>query len=319
MAESYNGWLASPNPQDFGGLDNRVVPGTEVKLAPGVRAGDVATVLFYVAAQLHARVEPAGEGCWGYNFRKNRNANNLSCHGSATAFDWDAPKHPNGRKNTFTPAQVAEIRAILKEVDGVVAWGGDFTGTKDEMHWEICGTPAQVAKVAQRLNGTYPPPLPKPKPKPRPKPAPAPVPAPAPDYHEVPLGGVVGLGARGAQVTRDQRDLLESGFSIGSGAPDGYAGPGTVAGIKSAQQACGITVDGEMGNQTRTALHSVPAWATHSTLKVQQRLNAYGNHLLCDGKSGPKTAAAIKDFQGKHGLSADGLVGPMTWTALYTR
>jgi peptidoglycan hydrolase-like protein with peptidoglycan-binding domain len=156
---SYNGWLASPNPRDFGGLDNRVVPGTEgVKLAPGIRKGDVATVLFYVATQLDARVEngdlyTAGDD-WGFNFRPNTNdKSTISCHGSATAFDWNATRHPNGRRGTFNSSQVAEIRKILREVDNIVFWGGDFVGTKDEMHFEIKSgvTASQVAVVAAKL------------------------------------------------------------------------------------------------------------------------------------------------------------------------
>ena len=36
-----------------------------------------------------------------------------------------------------------------------------------------------------------------------------------------------------------------------------------------------------------------------------------------DGDFGPATLSAIKCFQGKHGLSQDGIVGPQTWGALY--
>jgi hypothetical protein len=136
-----------------------------VKLAPGVRAGDVATVLFYVAQQLDARVEDgdlytAGDD-WGYSFRPNtNNPSQLSCHASATAFDWNATRHSNGSKGTFSAGQVAEIRRILAEVGGVVRWGGDFTGTKDEMHFEIIGNAAQVKAVADRLRGVAPSPNP---------------------------------------------------------------------------------------------------------------------------------------------------------------
>lgn len=154
MANSYNGWSASPTPSDFGGLDNRVVPGTSVKLAPGVRNGDVATVLFYVAEQLNARVEKAiSPGCWGYSFRPNtNNPSQLSCHASATCFDWNAPKHPNGKKNTFTKEQYDEIDKILGEVDWVVVQLRGY----DEMHFEINKNAAKVAVVAARLRGRKP-------------------------------------------------------------------------------------------------------------------------------------------------------------------
>jgi hypothetical protein len=98
-------------------------------------------------------VEPLVAGwCWGFSFRQNRNAANLSCHSSATAIDLNAPRHPNGKRGTFTKAQVAEIRRILAEVGNVVRWGGDFAGTPDEMHFEIVASPATVGMVAGRLN-----------------------------------------------------------------------------------------------------------------------------------------------------------------------
>lgn len=156
MTTSYNGWTASPDPHTFGGLDNREVTGAPgVKCAPGVRAGDVATVLFYVAEQFNKYVEPLVAGtCWGFNYRPDaNNPHVLSCHASATAIDLNAPKHPNGVRGTFTPAQVAMIRTILAACEGVVHWGGDFVGTDDEMHFEIFGDAAKVASVARKLAG----------------------------------------------------------------------------------------------------------------------------------------------------------------------
>lgn len=158
MPTSYNGWSASRNPADFGGLVPLRV-GTET-FPPGVRAGDVAVVLQYVATQLDARVEPVAfpgghpADDWGYNYRPSKNsAALLSCHASATAFDYNATRHPNGKRGTFTKAQVAEIRRILAEAKNVVRWGGDFTGTPDEMHFEIDDDAAAVAQVAALLRG----------------------------------------------------------------------------------------------------------------------------------------------------------------------
>jgi hypothetical protein len=167
VTTSYNGWPASPHAGDFGGLDNREVPGAPgVHCAPGVRAGDVATVLLYVAEQFHRYVEPLTPGtCWGYNYRPDtNNPHVLSCHASGTAIDLNAPRHPNGVRGTFSAAQVAMIRTILAACGGVVTWGGDFRGVDDEMHFEIDGDAAAVAAVAARLAG-----------HPAPAPAPAPV------------------------------------------------------------------------------------------------------------------------------------------------
>lgn len=149
MTTSYNGWSASPTLK----LRPLVVDG--VAFVPGIRDDDdVATVLGYVAEQFHARVEPLrNPGCWGFAYRANRNAANLSNHASGTAIDCNAPEHPNGVSTaaTFTPGQVAEIHKILDEVDHVVRWGGDYTGTPDSMHFEINANAAAVHAVAQRL------------------------------------------------------------------------------------------------------------------------------------------------------------------------
>lgn len=157
---SYNGWPANSDPsaidvQPFGDRYGLPFPG-------GVRGGDVTTVLGYVAVQLHERVEPAVDGWnWGYNYRANvNNPSSLSCHASATAIDWSAPAHPNGAAGTFTSDQVAEIRKILAEVQGAVQWGGDYSGTTDEMHFEIIVSAATLARVAATL------PVPQPNPPP---------------------------------------------------------------------------------------------------------------------------------------------------------
>ena len=49
---------------------------------------------------------------------------------------------------------------------------------------------------------------------------------------------------------------------------------------------------------------------------LQQRLNSFGYSLNIDGIFGAKTEAAVKSFQTRHQLSADGIVGPKTWHAL---
>ena len=54
----------------------------------------------------------------------------------------------------------------------------------------------------------------------------------------------------------------------------------------------------------------------HPVKTLQYLLKARGHNVAVDGDFGPQTEAAVKAFQGSHGLSADGIVGPMTWPAL---
>ena len=148
MAESYNGWPASPDKGEIGVVQSQWFPG-------GAKVGDVTTVLRYVAEQFNARVEPiVGGWCWGYSYRANaNNPNSLSCHASGTALDINAPEHPNGAYGTFTDAQVGEILKILDECEGAVHWlNGDDGGTADPMHFEICVDANTLAGVADRLH-----------------------------------------------------------------------------------------------------------------------------------------------------------------------
>jgi peptidoglycan hydrolase-like protein with peptidoglycan-binding domain len=54
--------------------------------------------------------------------------------------------------------------------------------------------------------------------------------------------------------------------------------------------------------------HPVPA--------LQYLLRARGHLLTVDGIFGPKTEAAVEDFQTADQIRVDGIVGPQTWSAL---
>lgn len=165
MQTSYNGWTASPNPADFGGISPVVISGRS--FAPGLRNGPVHVVFTHYFADYDALVEPLSLGNpaadeWGYAFRQNRNANNLSCHASATAGDANATLHPNGVRGTLTGpsrgnpsvSKADMIRSLTKgKYRGLIRCGMDYDGTVDEMHHEIIGTEAQVAALAAELEG----------------------------------------------------------------------------------------------------------------------------------------------------------------------
>ena len=50
--------------------------------------------------------------------------------------------------------------------------------------------------------------------------------------------------------------------------------------------------------------------------EIQGRLANLGYDVSADGEFGPATAEAVKEFQTSHGMSADGLVGAATYSAL---
>lgn len=49
----------------------------------------------------------------------------------------------------------------------------------------------------------------------------------------------------------------------------------------------------------------------------QQRLRDRGWHIAVDGVFGEDTEGIVKQFQGQKHLEADGVVGPLTWNALW--
>ncbi len=109
---------------------------------------------------------------------------------------------------------------------------------------------------------------------------------------------------------------------------DGIFGQATLAVVKKFQASRGLAVDGVVGPKTWAAflgeLPTVkrgPAAIELGVKAVQTLVNLLvpAASLEVDGKFGDLTEAAVKTFQTNFGLTADGIVGPVTWTALLTR
>jgi len=54
----------------------------------------------------------------------------------------------------------------------------------------------------------------------------------------------------------------------------------------------------------------------HPVKTLQYLLRARNHPVTVDGIFGPKTDAAVRDFQSEKGLAVDGIVGPLTWRAV---
>jgi N-acetyl-anhydromuramyl-L-alanine amidase AmpD len=89
----------------------------------------------------------------------------------------------------------------------------------------------------------------------------------------------------------------------------------------------GFRVDRVVGSTTSSPPRR-PKPAPHPTVQLSSRgesvhhlqsaLRALGYGVATDAVFGKQTQAAVIDFQRKHRLTADGVVGPLTWKALHT-
>jgi murein DD-endopeptidase MepM/ murein hydrolase activator NlpD len=115
-----------------------------------------------------------------------------------------------------------------------------------------------------------------------------------------------------------------------SGTIDGFAGPGTRAGVRALQRRRRLLVDGIAGPQTLRALGRRgrprlgarplrPGAAGFDVAALQFLLAWHGfPNGTMDGGFGPHTEAAVLRFQGWAGISHDGVAGPTTIRLLLT-
>lgn len=148
-------------------------------------------------------------------------------------------------------------------------------------------------------------------------------------------------GEQSDNVRKMQKALKNKGYYAGS--VDGKFGPATKRAVTKYQKAIGIHADGKPGNKTLTALYDGGSTAINtaknSELKAatkpkNPRTLYYGcsgarvralqralHDVDCysgsiDGKYGDLTYAAVKKYQYKVGLHADGMAGTQTIASL---
>lgn len=140
-------------------------------------------------------------------------------------------------------------------------------------------------------------------------------------------------GSRGESVKTLQEKLNAKGFHAGS--VDGIFGRNTRAAVIAFQNANGLAADGIVGRLTWAKLYdttaALPAASTatgtqpmvyrgsrgDAVRRLQELLHKKGFDCgAVDGIFGSKTYAAVVAFQKANGLSADGIVGPLTWGKL---
>ena len=131
-------------------------------------------------------------------------------------------------------------------------------------------------------------------------------------------------GEKSEVVLACQERLKELGYLTTT--PDGAYGQDTVIAVKQFQARNDQVVDGYLGPSTRIALNDPSARPNglmlgeqgDSVTRVQQLLSKYGylNSANVTGYYGEVTEQAVKNFQSRNGLSADGQVGVQTMAKL---
>ena len=122
-----------------------------------------------------------------------------------------------------------------------------------------------------------------------------------------------------------QQKLKSWGYYKGS--VDGVYGAKTREAVKAFQRKNGLTADGVVGPATAKAMgiSSTSTTTTSTSTKgdvvsvktYQQKLKSWGYYTgAVDGVKGARTVSAVKAFQRKNGLTADGIVGNATAKAM---
>lgn len=152
MTLSQNGWPGLPAESSL--LYTWTLPGgTRLRL----RCGSAGFLLCHLALWFDTEVENLEEPVlddWGHAYRPVRGYTTLSNHASGTAMDLNATDHPLGVDHTFSLAEVGAIHTRLRLYEGCIRWGGDYSGRKDAMHFEINQPLSACERVAKKLMGS---------------------------------------------------------------------------------------------------------------------------------------------------------------------
>ncbi|MGW3291872.1 hypothetical protein ACWDR3_45355 [Streptomyces sp. NPDC001002] len=144
---SANGW-----PVTATGITTLPVPGTPASVE--LREGEVSVVLLHVVRRFHYEVEEVAR----HELAGHRPAAGLTGHltnyasGTAVAIRPDA--YPLGADGVLFPHQERAVRDIVRECEGVVAWGGRMR-RPHVAHFQIDVRPGdpRLRRLAARIGG----------------------------------------------------------------------------------------------------------------------------------------------------------------------
>ena len=134
----------------------------------------------------------------------------------------------------------------------------------------------------------------------------------------------------GDDIFQLQTLLKANGYDL---TVDGVFGSKTEKAVRELQKKNGLTVDGIVGENTATVLCcdfdenlylgenrmiklTSPLTTGPDIKMIQEFFTEDGEKLGIDGEYGKATQTVIKNFQKKSNISADGIIGPVTWEKL---
>ena len=144
-------------------------------------------------------------------------------------------------------------------------------------------------------------------------------------------GSIIGMGARGDNVVKIQKELIRRGYNVPGGTDVQY-GSGCREIVKKFQSDSGLEIDGVVGKRTWDTLFptleiELPypgkiitmGSRGENVIRIQKRLIRLGYNVPggADGQYGSGCREIIKKFQGDNGLEIDGDVGENTWNTLF--
>ncbi|MET9296629.1 hypothetical protein [Streptomyces sp. NPDC003077] len=144
-SRSANGWKI------LGQAETHPIEGSghSVRLA----GGEAATLLLHVARRFHYEIdELRADDVTGHRTSRTVRRPHESNYLSGTAIAIRPHAYPLGVRGGLYPHELVVVRDILAELDGAVAWGGDFD-VPQESHFEVALGPThpKVRGVARKL------------------------------------------------------------------------------------------------------------------------------------------------------------------------
>lgn len=150
-ARSTNGWDMETAADQGGSIATRPVPGTPVTDLQ-IRLGAPEVVLVHLVRRFHyeiAALRPGEVVGWTPQKGLRGPARNLA---SGTAVRIRPGHYPPGIKGGYFPLELAVLRDVLAELDGVVRWGGDDRTVDEALLYLAVGPDDPcLAAVAERL------------------------------------------------------------------------------------------------------------------------------------------------------------------------